>query len=65
LAKIFILGVQSDPLAIIDVPYCEKASFRPSKWPQKFRTQKPAKNTKLSEDYFELVGIGGWPPIST
>jgi hypothetical protein len=29
---------------------------------------KPAKNSKLPklpENYFELVGKGGWPPIST
>jgi hypothetical protein len=42
-----------------------KNSFRPSKWPRKFRNQKTAKNSKLPEDCFEPVGIGGWPPIST
>jgi hypothetical protein len=31
----------------------------------KFRNQKTAKNSKLPEDCFEPVGIGGWPPIST
>jgi hypothetical protein len=43
----------------------EKTSFRPSKWPRKFRNQKTAKNSELPEDYFELVRIGGWPSIST
>jgi hypothetical protein len=43
----------------------EKTSFRPSKWPQKFRNQKTTKSDKLLEDCFELVGIGGWKPIST
>jgi hypothetical protein len=43
----------------------EKPSFRPSKWPWKFRNRKTAKNSKLPENCFELVGIGGWPPIST
>jgi hypothetical protein len=42
--------------------YTEKPSFRPSKWPQKLKT---AKNSKLPENYFELVGKGGWPPIYT
>jgi hypothetical protein len=61
----FILGAQSKPLAIIEVLDPEKTSFRPSKWPQKFRNRKTAKNSKLPEDCFEPVGIGGWPPIST
>jgi hypothetical protein len=43
----------------------KKPSFRPSKWPQKFRNRKTAKNSKLPENCFEPVGIGGWPPIST
>jgi hypothetical protein len=50
---------------IIEVIDPEKTSFRPSKWPRKFRNQKTAKNSKLPENYFEPVGIGGWPPIST
>jgi hypothetical protein len=40
-------------------------SFRPSKWPWKFRTQKTAKNSKFPKNYFEPVGIGGWPPRSS
>jgi hypothetical protein len=43
----------------------EKPSFGPSKWPQKL---KPAKNSKLPkwpENYFEPIGKGGWPLIST
>jgi hypothetical protein len=58
-------GAQSNPLAIIEVLDPEKTSFRPSKWPWKFRNRKTAKNSKLPEDCFEPVGIGGWPPIST
>jgi hypothetical protein len=59
------LGAQSKPLVIIVVPDREKVSFRPSKWSQKFMNQKNAKNSKLATNCFELVGIGGWPPIST
>jgi hypothetical protein len=61
----FILGAQLEPSNIIEVPDREKTSFRPSKWPQKFRNQKTAKNSKLPTNCFEPVGIGGWPPIST
>ena len=53
------------PLAIIENLYLEKTSFRPSKWPQKW---KPAKNSKLPkwpENCFEPFGKDGWPPIST
>ena len=56
---------QSNPLIIVKVLYHEKTSFNPSKWPRKFRNRKTAKNSKLPEDYFGIVGIGGWPPIST
>jgi hypothetical protein len=56
---------QSGPLSIFKVPGPEKPSFRPSKWPRKFRNKKIVKNSKLSEKNFELVGIGGWPLIST
>jgi hypothetical protein len=59
------LGAQSKPLAIIEELDPEKPSFRPSKWPQKFRNRKTAKNSKLPENCFEPVGIGGWPLIST
>jgi hypothetical protein len=51
-----------DYIEVIDP---KKNSFRPSKWPRKFRNQKNAKNSKLSKDCFEPIGIGGWPPIST
>jgi hypothetical protein len=54
------LGLQKNNLDIIEVFYSKKPSFRPSKWPQKFRNQKNAKNSKLPEDYFDPVGIGGW-----
>jgi hypothetical protein len=46
----------------------QKTSFSASKQLRKFRTRKTAKNSKLSkliERYFEPVGKGGWPPIST
>jgi hypothetical protein len=43
----------------------EKHSFRPSKWPRKVKTAKNSKLPKLSENYFEPVGKGRWPPIST
>jgi hypothetical protein len=59
------LGAQSNPLDIIEVIDLKKTLFKPSKWLEKFRNQKTAKNSKLPEDCFELVGIGGWPPIST
>jgi hypothetical protein len=49
---------------IIEVPNHEKISFRPSKWPQKFRNRKTAKNSKFPTKCFEPVGIGGWPSIS-
>jgi hypothetical protein len=43
----------------------KKPSFRPSKWPQKLKTAKNSKLPKLPENCFELVGKGGWSPIST
>jgi hypothetical protein len=61
----FILGAQSEPLAIIEKLDPEKPSFRPSKWPQKLKTAKNSKLPKLPENCFERVGKGGWPPIST
>jgi hypothetical protein len=59
------LGAQLEPLSIIVFIYHEKTFFRPSKWPQKFRNRKTAKNSKLSTNCIEPVGIVGWPPIST
>jgi hypothetical protein len=53
------------PLAIIEKLDPEKPSFTPSKWPRKLKTTKNSKLPKLSENYFEPVGKGGWPPIST
>jgi hypothetical protein len=55
-------SIKSLWLAIIEVLDPKKTSFRPSKWPRKFRNRKTAKNSKLPEDCFEPVGIGGWPP---
>jgi hypothetical protein len=52
-------------LAIIEKLDPKKPSFRPSKWPQKLKTAKNSKLPKLPENYFEPVGKGGWPPIST
>jgi hypothetical protein len=53
-----------------ELPYCKpifpkKTSFRASKWPRKLKTTKNSKLPKLPENYFEPVGKGGWPPIST
>jgi hypothetical protein len=59
------LGAQSKPLAIIENLNPEKPSFRHSKWPWKLKTAKNSKSPKLPENYFEPVGKGGWPPIST
>ena len=53
------------PLAIIENIDLKKPSFRPSKWPRKLKPAKNSKLPKLPENYFELVGKGGWPPIST
>jgi hypothetical protein len=54
------------PLASIIAPcFLKKTSFRASKWPQKLKTAKNSKLPKLPENYFEPVGKGGWPPIST
>jgi hypothetical protein len=61
----FILGAQLEPSHNIEVLYPEKTSFRPSKWPLKFRNQKTAKNSKLPEDCFKPIGTCGWPLIST
>jgi hypothetical protein len=59
------LGAQSEPSAIIENLDPEKPSFRPSKWPRKFKTAKNSKLPKLPENCFEPVGKGGWPSIST
>jgi hypothetical protein len=53
------------PLAIIENLDLKKPSFRPSKWPWKLKPAKNSKLPKLPENYFEPVGKGGWPPIST
>jgi hypothetical protein len=53
------------PLAIIENPDPKKPSFMPSKWPRKLKFAKNSKLPKLPENYFETVGKGGWPPIST
>jgi hypothetical protein len=52
-------------VVIVEAPNHEKTSFRPLKWPRKFRTRKTAKNSKLPKNCFDPVEIGGWPPIST
>jgi hypothetical protein len=53
------------PLDIIENIYPKTLSFRPSKWRRKLKTAKNSKLPKLLENYFEPVGKGGWPPIST
>jgi len=39
-------------------------SFRASKWPWKFGTQKTVENYQDVEPFW-ISGIGGWPPTST
>jgi hypothetical protein len=53
------------PLYIIEKIYPETPSFRPSKWPRKLKMAKNSKFPKLPENYFDPVGKGQWPPIST
>ena len=53
------------PSAIIENLDLKKPSFRSSKWPRKLKLAKNSKLPKLPENYFEPVGKGGWPPIST
>ena len=53
------------PLTIIENLDPEKPSFRPSKMASEIKTAKNSKLPKLLENYFEPVGKGGWPPIST
>jgi len=43
----------------------EKTSFRPLKWPRKWKPAKTSKLPKWPENCFEPFGKGGWPPIST
>ena len=59
------MGDKLEFLAIIEKLNPEKPSFRPSKWPRKLKTAKNSKLPKLSENFFEWVEKGGWPPIST
>ena len=58
-------GFSIMPSFIIGNLDIEKPSFRPSKWPRKLKRAKNSKLPKLPENSFELVGKGGWPPIST
>jgi hypothetical protein len=53
------------PSTIIYNLNLEKPSFRPSKWLRKLKPAKNSKLPKLPENYFEPVGKGGWPSIST
>jgi hypothetical protein len=57
-------GASMMHLTIIEDINTKKPSFRPSKWPQKLKTAKNSKLPKMSENCFEPVGKGGWPPIS-
>jgi hypothetical protein len=59
------LGAQLELLPIIEKLDLKKLSFRPSKWPWKLKTATNSKLPKLPKNCFELVGKGGWPPIST
>jgi galactose-1-phosphate uridylyltransferase len=56
---------QLGPLLFYEVLDCEKMSFGPSKWPQKFMNRKTVKNSKFPKKCFESVGQGGWPPRSS
>jgi hypothetical protein len=58
-------GLNQSLQVIIEKLDPKKPSFRPSKWPRKLKTAKNSKLPKLPENYFEPVGKGGWPPIST
>jgi hypothetical protein len=58
-------GVSIMPLTIIQTLDLEKPLFRPSKWSQKLKPAKNSKLPKLSENCFEPVRKGGWPPIFT
>jgi hypothetical protein len=64
-SRIFNLWAQLEPSTIIEKLDLEKPSFWPLKWPQKLKTAKNSKLPKLSKTYFELVGKGGRPLIST
>jgi hypothetical protein len=46
-------------------PNPKKTSFRASKQPQKFGTQKTVEKLPRWKTIFRASGIGGWPPIST
>jgi hypothetical protein len=52
-------------LDILEKPHPEKPSFKPSKWPKKFKIAKNSKLPELPKNYFEPFGKGGWPSIST
>jgi hypothetical protein len=53
------------PSAIIEHLNLKKPSFRPLKMAPEVKHAKNSKLPKLPENYFEPVGKGGWPPIST
>jgi hypothetical protein len=55
----------SNAFDIIENLDLENPSFGPSKWPRKLKPAKNSKLPKLSENYFEPFGKGGWPSIST
>jgi hypothetical protein len=41
----------------------KKHFLGPQNGPESLGTEKTAKNSKLRENCFEPIGIGGWPPI--
>jgi hypothetical protein len=66
--KNFMCGIAQQRVGdviIIEVPNREKTSFRPSKWPRKFKNRKIVKISKLPKNCFEPVGQGGWPSRSS
>jgi hypothetical protein len=58
--KDIFLGAQLETLDNIDVIYQRKTSFRPSKWPWKFRSRKIAKIVNFQKTILsQLEYVGG------
>jgi hypothetical protein len=53
------------PSVVTWAPNPQKTSFRASKRPRKFGTQKTVEKLPRWKTVFRASGIGGWPPIST
>jgi hypothetical protein len=46
-------------------PIAKKRCLGPQNSPESLGSEKTAKHSKLPKNCFEIVGIGGWPQIST